>query len=224
MSTTQTSHSNTSLPSPTRPIILRTLRPSDAASFVALLTDPRNGENASPTMDTAWGEAAIGRMQDGLKTQPTIVDTATGAVLSGPSRVNMVVVERSNSGEEKVIGLGGYGAIEDWEREAKKIRAGDVGVLLDTAYRGKGYALEAMLLAMDWAVAPASTGGLQLDLLTITTLVDNTAMVGLAEDKLGLKGLGVQRPAGFNKEKQELYFEVPAGEWREKRSREAVSS
>lgn len=127
--------------------------------------------------------------------------------------VILVNSDAQTSNGEVMIGLGGYGAIKDWERDGRKIRAGDVGVLLDPEHRGKGYAVEAMKLAIDWAFTPVSSGGPQLDLVTITTLKDNAVMLGIVNDKLGLKGRGVSRPAEFDTAKQEVYFEMKPEEW-----------
>lgn len=216
------SHIDTRLDSPTLPIALRIPQPSDGETFAALLTNPANGDNPNPNgkvMDAAWGEAAIGRMRDAAS-QPTIV-SSDGRVESGPSKLNLVVVERlgpseGRQQEDRVIGIGGYGAIKNWERDGLRVRAGDVGILLDGASRGKGYAVEAMRLAMDWGVTPVSDGGLQLDFVTITTLEDNQPMIRLVESKLGVgPGKGVLRPAEFDKDKQEMYFEIPAAQWKD---------
>ncbi|KAJ3550164.1 hypothetical protein NM208_g122 [Fusarium decemcellulare] len=210
----QFSHLTVSLSSSILPISLRAPRSDEGAVYAALLA---NGfPDSAQTFDTAWGDAAVIRHREAAAV-PTIVSTTSGAVISGPARVNLVIVEHGD--EEKVVGLGGFGSIKTWQREGKIVRAGDAGVLLDNEAQGKGYGREAMVLAMDWAAAPASEGGLQLDMITITTLADNEPMIGLVQKKLGLEGKGLLRPAEFDKEKLEIYYEITAEDWRAWRGR-----
>lgn len=124
----------------------------------------------------------------------------------------MVLVLKTEG--EKIIGLGGFGAIKDWEREGRKIRAGDAGVVIDEKYRGKGYAVEAMKLAIDWAFTPVADGGPQLDIVTVTTTATNKAMLALTDDKLGLRGKGVLRDHEFGDPAGEMYYELTAEEWK----------
>ncbi|KAM0669923.1 hypothetical protein MY8738_000021 [Beauveria namnaoensis] len=227
-STIEVSHLDTRLPSPTLPIVLRTIQPSDAARLAALLSDPGNASdpNAAPLSATTASEL-IARQRLSASV-PTVVDTARGGagavIISGPSRVNMVIEllpdtasSSSSSPPPLVIGLGGYGAIKELVRDGKTIRAGDVGAMIDPEYRGKGYATEAMRLGIDWAFAEATGGGggLQLDLVTVTTLEDNVAMVKLAEDRLGLRGRGTRRACGEEgaEGKTEVYYELTKEDW-----------
>ncbi|KAM3511687.1 hypothetical protein MY11210_004644 [Beauveria gryllotalpidicola] len=204
-STIEVSHLNTRLPSPTLPIVLRTTQPSDAARLAALLSDPGNTSdpNAAPLSATTASEL-IARQRLSASV-PTVIDTAAAAA----GRRVVVVAAR--------YWFGGYGAITELVRDGKTIRAGDVGAVIDPAYRGKGYATEAMRLAIDWAFAEAARGGLQLDLVTVTTLEDSVAMVRLAEDKLGLKGRGTRRPCreGHAEGKMEVYYELIKEDWQE---------
>ena len=216
----QANHLHTRLESKSTPVFLRTITLDDAPFHAALLSDPANG--ADPNSKPMTEESSRGAITKQIASAdvPTIYDEDLGRVLSGPSRVNMMVcltepdLPSSSGNGDIIIGLGGYGAIKDWERDGKKIRAGDVGVLLDPKYRGKGYAVEAMKLAIEWAFTPVSKGGPQLDLVTITTLEDNAAMVALTEQKLGQAGKGVLRPAEFDENKQEKYWEVNAQQWK----------
>ncbi|OAA40783.1 acetyltransferase [Beauveria brongniartii RCEF 3172] len=228
-STIEVSHLNTRLPSPNLPIVLRTIQPSDAARLAALLSDPSNASdpNAAPLSATAASEL-IARQRLSASV-PTVIDTARGGggggcvIISGPSRVNMVIellLPDAASSSPLVIGLGGYGAIKELVRDGRMIRAGDVGAMIDPEYRGKGYATEAMRLAIGWAFADATTGsggGLQLDLVTVTTLEDNVAMVKLAEDRLGLKGRDTRRACGEEgaEGKTEVYYELTKKDWQE---------
>jgi RimJ/RimL family protein N-acetyltransferase len=210
----EVSHLETRIESASLPIFLRTIRLSDAPSHSRLLSLPENGADpAARPIDPATSERIITKQLESLE-KPTTY-TSEGKVVSGPGRVNMVVCLKTGGGPEDdvVIGLGGFGAIKDWERNGQAIRAGDVGVMLDPKYRGKGYAVEAMKLATDWAFTPATKGGPQLDLVTITTLDDNKAIIKLVEEKLGLKDKGILRLAEFDETKQEKYYELTAELW-----------
>ncbi|KAH7165465.1 GNAT domain-containing protein [Dactylonectria macrodidyma] len=206
------SHIGTLVESKTLPISLRNLQLEDAPAFARLLSDPRNSSdpNIKP-MDVSTAETVIIRMRESAS-EPTIYDT-NGKVLAGPGRVNLAVVLKSEDQPEgTMIGLGGYGAIKELERDGQKLRAGDVGVLIDADYRGKGYATEALKLAMDLGFAGVGQGGLQLDRITITTLDDNEPVIKLVNDKLGLSGKSVKREAEIAG-KMELYWELKKGDW-----------
>ncbi|KAK4081791.1 uncharacterized protein Triagg1_2532 [Trichoderma aggressivum f. europaeum] len=208
------SHLNTTIPSPSNPLLfLRTIQPSDASAFSSILSSPSNKSDPhGKDMDIATAESSISRMRESAS-KPTIID-AQGNVMSGPSRVNMMLVLQSEDGNgETVIGLGGFGAIKDWERGGRTIRAGDVGAMLDPAYKRQGYGVEAMKMAINWAFLPAVEGGPQLDLVTITTLEENGPMVKLLNDKLGLAGKGISRPAEFDADKNEIYYELSKEDW-----------
>ncbi|KAM0258095.1 hypothetical protein ACHAQJ_004000 [Trichoderma viride] len=215
---TEISHLNTIIPSSSNPLLfLRTIQPSDALSFASILSSPSNKSDPhGKDIDILIAESSITRMRESAS-QPTILN-AQGNVISGPSRVNMMLVlksEDSNSGhlKETVIGLGGFGAIKDWERDGRKIRAGDVGAMMDPAYKRRGYGVEALRMAINWAFLPASAGGPQLDLVTITTLEDNAPMLKLLNEKFGLEGKGTIRPAEFDKDKKEIYYELRKEDW-----------
>lgn len=218
----EASHLHTRLESPTLPILLRTTEARDAPRFSAVLSDPSSASdpNAKP-LDIPTAQNAITKQRESAAV-PTVLN-ADGSVASGPGRVNMVVVLKGETAADGagadglVIGLGGYGAIKDWVRDGKNIRAGDVGALIEPAYRGRGYATEAFRLAIDWAFTPVSEGGPQLDLVTITTLDDNAAMVKLADEKLGLKSLGQRRgsPEEGGEGKFEMYYELTKMDWEE---------
>lgn len=220
-STTEVSHLDTRLVSQTLPIVLRTIQPGDAARFAAILSDPANASDPHAKPLDATAAAAIIAKQRQSATAPTVLDAATGAVVGGPSRINMVVELLLLDGGQRrhVIGLGGYGAIKDRVRDDGRppLRVGDVGAMIDPAHRGRGYATEAIRLAVGWAFAPASEGGLQLDLVTITTEADNAAMVKLADQKLGLRGRGALRasPEEGGQGVTEVYYELTKKDWQE---------
>jgi RimJ/RimL family protein N-acetyltransferase len=211
------SHLNTIISSPSNPLLfLRTIQPSDAPALSSILSSPSNKSDPhGKDIDIPTAQLSISRMRESAS-QPTILD-AQGNVISGPSRVNMMLVLKSEdeNGQptETVIGLGGFGAIKDWERGGKKIRAGDVGVMMDPAYKRKGYGVEAMKMATSWAFMSAAEGGPQLDLVTITTLEDNEAMLKLLNEKFGLEGKGISRPAEFDSDKNEMYYELSKEDW-----------
>lgn len=211
----QNSHLDTLVSSTKYPIYLRTIQLQDAARFANILT--HNHEDGKPDgkpFETSKAEEIITKMRDSAS-KPSILGE-DGRPSSGPGRVNMIVVLKEDSGQENAIGIGGYGAIKDWIRDGAGVRAGDVGVVIDKAYRGKGYAVEAMKLAIDWAFTTFSEGGPQLDIVTITTAETNAAMIKLIDEKLGLKGKGVKRPGEFDP--FEIYYELLPTEWKKFRS------
>ncbi|KAI9902773.1 hypothetical protein N3K66_002125 [Trichothecium roseum] len=231
-------HYTTYLTSPTHPLTLHNLSPSpsspDPAIMASLLSSPPDGP-----LDAAWARGAITR-QRAAAAVPTVTvppssssyAAATPAgVISGPKRCDLGIYllldddgSNNSSGthgrrRETLIGLSGYGSIKQShpsasaEADRRPRRVGDAGVLLADGHRGKGYAAEAMRLSLDLAAAPASEGGLQLDAVSVTTLEDNVAMRSLAERRLGL-GEGVLRPAEFDNNKREVYWEISTAEWR----------
>lgn len=212
---TQVSHLHTVIPSSKFPnLYLRTIKASDAERFVAILSAPSNRSDPhSQDMTIPAAEAAIARSLESAS-QHTIVDSE-GQVVSGPDRVNMILCLKSEDGsdEEQIIGLGGFGAIKNRSRDGIRFRSGDVGVMLDPAYKRLGYGLEAMKMAIDWAYTPASEGGPQLDLVTITTLEENVAMLQLAEKKFGLEGKGITRQSEFDEDKMEVHYELTKEYW-----------
>ncbi|KAK7423460.1 hypothetical protein QQZ08_009029 [Neonectria magnoliae] len=205
-------HIDTLLESKNLPISLRNLEFKDAPDFARLLSDPRNASdpNIKP-MEISTAQTVIARMRESAS-EPTVY-TSSGKVVAGPGRVNLGVVLASEEHlDGTLIGLGGFGAIKQLTRNGDALRAGDVGALIDADYRGKGYATEAMKLAMDWGFASVAQGGLQLDLVTLTTLTDNEPIIKLINDKLGLKGKSVKKEAETDG-KTELYWELRKEDW-----------
>ncbi|KAK7418547.1 hypothetical protein QQX98_003892 [Neonectria punicea] len=205
-------HIDTLLESKNLPISLRNLEFKDAPDFARLLSDPRSASDPSiKPMELPTAQTVIARMRESAS-EPTVYNTS-GKVVAGPGRVNLAVVLASEGHPDgTLIGLGGFGAIKKLARNGDALRAGDVGALIDADYRGKGYATEAMKLAMDWGFASVAQGGLQLDLVTLTTLTDNEPVIKLVNDKLGLKGKGVTR-ASEMEGKTELYWELKKEDW-----------
>ncbi|KAJ9136479.1 hypothetical protein NKR23_g9855 [Pleurostoma richardsiae] len=214
-STPTTGYLSTSLPSPTHPITLRTIAPQDAPALAALLSDHRNMLFESPAppqpMPLSTAELVIARMRDSAAA-PSVLGP-DGRPASGPGRVNLAVVYRGGGEEETMIGLSGFGSIKDLEEEEgaegggkRTVRMGDVGVMLDSAYRRRGHAAEAVRLSVEWGFRPVEEGGLQLDRVTAATLGENEPMVRLLTKKMGWEG--TRRPAPEREGKEEVFFVV----------------
>jgi RimJ/RimL family protein N-acetyltransferase len=210
MATKQFHHNNTVVTSDTHPIYLRNIQLEDAQNFIAVL----GLEPGRKPMELETARNVITRQKESVA-EPSVLSTADNVVLSGPTRVNLVLMLKKNAaegeGEDTLIGLGGYGAIKTWERDGRKVRAGDAGVVVAEDQRGKGYAVEAMKMAIDWAFRPLEEGGLQLDIVTITTGSGNAPMIKLTDEKLGLKGKGIIRDGEF--EDKEVYYELTQDTW-----------
>ncbi|TKW51463.1 hypothetical protein CTA1_13161 [Colletotrichum tanaceti] len=251
--TKHASHLPTLLRSPTHPILLRTLEPRDAAALSAVLSDPENTkyDPYASAISPEAARAAIDRMRESAAV-PTLLDDATGRVASGPGRVNLVIVYVDGventlgveGGEGVVVGLGGFGGINEHEEEAEaeeekdeegegegkgkgkrvkvkvrvRVRAGDVGAMLNPGFRGRGFATEAIRLAVDWAFTRVEDGGPQFDRVTATMVEANKAMVGLVEKKFGWKR--VARAGGEEEAEEEgggeVFFEVGPGDWKKR--------
>ncbi|KAK0390985.1 hypothetical protein NLU13_0487 [Sarocladium strictum] len=214
--TEEFSHANTLLTSATHPIRLQSLRLQDAAGFAHILAVDAN--DGQPPRSLERARAAIERIQASAAV-PSVLSTRDGVRLSGPTSVNLHVVVPNGEEREggyEIIGLGGFGAIKTWVRDGKKVSAGDAGVVLDPRFRGKGYAVEAMRMTIDWAFRKLEEGGLQLDIVTVTTDSENKAMIKLTDEKLGLRGRGVLRDGEFTD--KEMYWEITPEEWQALRS------
>lgn len=159
---------NITLLSTTLPILLRVPETTDATALLEILSDPRNTDfdphSGNGTLTLSSIEAMITRMR-------------ASAAMEIPDRVNLVVADTSL--DNKVVGLGGFGHIGT---ESNK-RIGDVGIMLDPQIRGKGYGVEAMKMAIDYAFET-----LKLDEVTATMLEKNLPMRNLLDKKLELKG------------------------------------
>lgn len=206
---TSTTHQSTHIASSGLPALaVRWVTVNDGAVFANLVSSADDNTDPSKVLNEEWGHGAVARMNDHAVHNPTVTDPR-GRVTSGPAKANLLVVENNEP-----IGISGFGCIKSLEREGKDLRAGDAGIVLKQEKRGCGYATEALKLTLDFGVRSVAEGGLQLDLLTITTLEDNDAMIRVIE-RLGFeRGKAVLRPAEFDKDRQELYFEITAEDWK----------
>ncbi|UQC76053.1 acetyltransferase [Colletotrichum lupini] len=226
MAPTQASHLPTTLRSPTHPLLLRTLEESDFAAVSAVLSDPENTkyDPHASAISPEVAKIVIARMRESASV-PSVVDEASGKVVSGPGRVNLVIVhvgdgsgdtESSGGKEERgeegtVIGFGGYGGINEQEEDGRRIRVGDVGVMINPGYRGRGFAAEAVRLAVEWGFRRVAEGGLQLERVSATMSERNVPMRGLVEKRFGWAG--VVKP-GKGEGDGEVFFEVTGETWR----------
>lgn len=254
-------HFQTSLPSPTHPILLRNPRPTDAPAVAAILSDRANmlyerGGPPEEPMPASTAEDVLLHMRESAA-HPSVLgdDEDDGrAVRNGPPRVNLVVVyfpggradkcpsslsslkdkvkasksmeegEKKNGEDEEdgiVIGLSGFGNIstlEVGEGPGRKriLRTGDVGAMINPPYRGRGFAVEAIRLSVEWGFAKLREGGLQLDSITASTDVENEPMIRLLEEKFEWTGV--------RKEKEDvpgrywMSYEMRSEEWARKKA------
>ena len=131
-----------------------------------------------------------------------------------PTRVNLMIVllPSITSPPEKegiVIGLGGFGGIDEIERDGVVRRYADIGAMLDPEWRGKRYAVEAFRMSIDFAFRELKVDGVSCQMREV-----NVAMVGLVERKFGWKGMRRE-----DKEGVEVRFEVSPEEWEEWKKR-----
>ncbi|KAK7447496.1 acetyltransferase [Colletotrichum acutatum] len=225
MAPTQATHLPTTLRSPTHPILLRTLEESDFAAVSAVLSDPENTkyDPHASAISPEVAKIVIARMRESAAV-PSVVDEASGKVVSGPGRVNLVVVyvggdddNKQSSGEKEqdeegtIIGFGGYGGINEHEEDGQKVRVGDVGVMINPEFRGRGFAAEAVRSAVGWGFRKVAEGGLQLERVSATMSERNVPMRGLVEKRFGWTG--VVKP-GKEEGDGEVFFEVTGATWR----------
>ncbi|KAK1465492.1 acetyltransferase [Colletotrichum cuscutae] len=212
MAPTQASHLPTTLRSPTHPLLLRTLEESDFAAVSAVLSDPENTkyDPHASAISPEVAKIVIARMRESASV-PSVVDEASGKVASGPGRVNLVVVHVGDEEEGTVVGFGGYGGINEHGEDGRRIRVGDVGVMINPGYRGRGFAAEAVRLAVEWGFRRVAEGGLQLERVSATMSERNVPMRGLVEKRFGWAG--VVKP-GKEEGDGEVFFEVTGETWR----------
>lgn len=154
------------------PIILRIPQIDDAKELFNILTDIRNTEY-DPHINK---ELTI----DNIKSM--IIRMSTSTTLDNPNSFNFVII---NTSTYKLIGLSGFGHIDN--------KIGDVGVIIDFEFRGKGYATEAIKMSINYGF-----NNLKLNEVTATMLEKNIPMRNLLDKKLKLKG--IKRESDFGDE------------------------
>lgn len=165
---------NDVLKSKISPIILRIPQIDDAKELLNILTDIRNTEydphiNKGLTLDNI--NSMVTRMRK-------------SATLDNPNSFNFVIIDTSIN---KVIGLSGFGHIDI------NNRIGDVGVIINFDFRGKGYATEAIKMSINYGF-----NNLKLNEVTATMLEKNIPMRNLLDKRLKLKG--IKRKSEFGDE------------------------
>ncbi|KAI9667853.1 MAG: hypothetical protein M1821_000672 [Bathelium mastoideum] len=141
---------------------------TDAAALLRILSDRRNIQ--------------YDKSCDGLNTPEAIGALITKwRTFNRPlERANVVVVINVDT-----VGTGGLGWIGKSKVNHKMI--GDAGILLDTEYRGKGYAYEALRIIIDHGFRV-----LGMDEVHIACVDANVAMKGLMNVKLGFDPVAIQ--------------------------------
>ena len=147
---------------------LRIPIPEDAAALLRLFSDRRNVQYDKSCDDLDTPDA-ISR----LITQWTTFDEPL-------NRANIVVVI-----EGRPVGTGGLGWIGKTKTDGKLI--GDAGIMLDSDFRGRGYAYEALRIIIDHGFRV-----LDMDEVHIACVDANTAMKGLMNAKLGFSAAPIQ--------------------------------
>jgi RimJ/RimL family protein N-acetyltransferase len=196
-----TGYLSTRLPSPSHSIFLRPLEVADARSFSVLLSDPKNTQfDKASKVDVETAKGIITAMRESAASE-SVVD-ADGKVVSGPDRVNLAIVYMTFDGKH-VVGLTGFGSIKTMT-DGRRI--GDVGVMLDSRFRRRGFSAEALRLAMEFGFAKVEDDGLQLDEITATMRIENKPMIGLLEKKFSWKGR--ERISPEQEGLKEMFFET----------------
>ncbi|RDW79477.1 hypothetical protein BP6252_04115 [Coleophoma cylindrospora] len=140
-------------------LVLRNATPADNPILLRLLTDVKN--------------VGLDESVAGLDTPEAISDLIKKWNTFEPlERVNAVIVYQGT-----VIGTGGIGWISTtWQGK----RIGNVGVMIDTPYRGKGLAYEALRMSIDYAFRV-----LDMELVDCSTRDENKEFRGLMDRKFG---------------------------------------
>ena len=194
---------NTVLRSSTHSILLRNPEPKDASALAAILSNPANIEDDPMCSDDGLTISQASSMIEGDR---------ISAAQPIPTRINLVVVILPFIGSEEeseVIGLSGFGGINEIEKEGVIRRFADVGAMINPKYRGKGLAVESMRLSIEFAFEKMKVDGISCQMLE-----KNAAIVGLVEKKFGWRGF--RHVGKFGKE---VRFEIDDREWEETKKR-----
>ncbi|KAL9095470.1 MAG: hypothetical protein Q9165_002341 [Trypethelium subeluteriae] len=141
---------------------------NDAAALLRIFTDRRNVQ--------------YDKSCDGLDTSEAIDALINQWRTFGEplERANVVVVINGET-----VGTGGLGWIGKRKSDGKMI--GDAGILLDSEFRGKGFAYEALRIVIDHGFRV-----LGMDEIHIACVDANTAMKGLMSSKLRFEAVPIQ--------------------------------
>ncbi|KAK0513648.1 hypothetical protein JMJ35_004012 [Cladonia borealis] len=151
------------------PLELRTPVLSETIPLLQLLTNENNIKHDRSVSALNTKEAVERFILDALKvSQPPDPDV--------PDRLNLVVIADS-----MVVGLSGLGRITSGVHGK---RSGDVGIMIDPKFRGRGYAEESLRITFDYALR-----GLGIDEVVVSCTGANIAVQRLMEGKFGLKGV-----------------------------------
>jgi RimJ/RimL family protein N-acetyltransferase len=163
---------------------LRLVTPEDAEILLRLFTDQRNVQydKSCASLDTMAAIEALIQQWSSF-TQPI-------------ERANLVVVV-----DGRVIGTGGLGWIGT---DPHGRRVGHAGIMLDSEFRGKGYAYEALRIVIDFGLRV-----LDLDEVQVSTRDANDAMKGLMNVKMGFPASRIHDEKFGN----EWAWRITADEW-----------
>ncbi|KAH8587605.1 GNAT domain-containing protein [Bisporella sp. PMI_857] len=190
---------NTRLYSPTRPILLRNPEERDATTLMRILSDPANTKydpHTGPSLTIEQSKAMIEAMRKSAEEEV-------------PTRVNMVVVRLPTVKaveELEVIGLSGFGGIDEFERKEGKVRFADVGAMLDERFRGQGFAVESIRLSVGFAF-----NNLKVDGVSCQMSAKNEPMIGLIDNKFGWTRVSGSSKSAF--ESGDIRYELGPEEW-----------
>jgi ribosomal-protein-alanine N-acetyltransferase len=183
---------NVSLVSPTQGFLLRNPVLSDVDDLINLLGNPETVEmdaNAKKTIPSAESIVKL------------IEKFQAAAAEKVPGRINLAVVDIAS---EKVIGLGGYGHIEN---SADGKRVGDAGIMLLPEVRGRGIGTEAMRMAIRFGFDEVG-----MDEVTVSMEARNLRMRKIMETVLKWEGKEHVSEDGV----QEMIYKMTKAEWAEK--------
>ena len=155
------SNKHISISSKSLPLELRNPTPADAPGIVQTLCDKRNTKDDLSMADL-----------DNANIEKIVQGWLVFSDAAPLDRVTYVVLEDGTP-----IGLGGMGPIRT--KDSGK-RVGDAGVMIDTNFRGKGYAYEGLRMMIDHGFR-----FLELDEIHVATTTSNVAMRGLMDKKFG---------------------------------------
>ena len=150
-----------SINSKSLPLELRNPTSADAPGLLQTLADKRNTKDDLSMVDL--DKATIEKIVQGW---------LAFSDAEPLDRVTYVVLENGTQ-----IGLGGMGPLRT---KVSGKRVGDAGVMIDSSYRGKGYAYEALRMMIDHGFR-----FLKLDVIQVATTKSNVAMRGLMDKKFG---------------------------------------